>query len=251
MKEKTFNTVFNIAIVIAMLLAVLVSNILKFRNPEVDKVLLVIASIGACMGVVNTVLSANGYILTFLFGFIDVVIYAFVCWKNGVVGQFALHAFYFLPMQLVGFLQWRKRGASHDRQVRAKRFTKKQWMILIPAVLASLLAAFGILYGIDRAKLSSGALTEIDTLKVATDAAALVFNIFGQVLLSLAFMEQWYCWILVSVFSVTIWATTLLHGGADSSAVVMLLKYSFYCINSLNGLRIWLKLSRPEAAVTP
>ena len=66
-------------------------------------------------------------------------------------------------------------------------------------------------------------------------------------LLSLAFMEQWFCWILVNVFSVTIWATTLLHGGADSSAVVMLLKYSFYFINSLNGLRIWLKLSRPEA----
>lgn len=247
MKEKTFNTIFNIAIIVAMLVAVIASNVLKFQNPDVDRTLLVIASIGACMGVVNTVLSANGNILTFLFGFIDVVIYSYVCWKNGVVGQFALHAFYFLPMQLVGFLQWKKRGARADNQVRAKRFTKKQWLLMIPTVVVGLLVAFGILYAIDRAKLSSGALTEINTVKVATDAAALVFNILGQVLLSLAFMEQWFCWILVNVFSVTIWATTLFHSGADSSAVVMLLKYSFYFINSLNGLRIWLKLSRPEA----
>ena len=247
MKEKTFNLIFNVTIIVAMLAAVIVSNVLKFRNPDVDKAMLVIASIGACMGVINTVLSANGNILTFLFGFIDVLIYTFVCWKNGIVGQFALHAFYFLPMQIIGFVQWRKRGARPDNQVKAKRLTQKQWRILIPVALGALCLSFGILYGIDRAKLASGAISQIDTLKVATDAAALVFNILGQVLLSLAFMEQWYCWILVNVFSVTIWATTLLHGGADSSAVVMLLKYSFYFINSLNGLRIWLKLSRPEA----
>ncbi len=251
MTEKTFNTVFNIAIVVAMLFAVILSNIMKFQDPAVDKVLLVVASIGACMGVINTVLSANGNILTFLFGFIDVVIYAFVCWKNGIFGQFALHAFYFLPMQLVGFLQWRKRGARHDSPVRAKRLTRKQWRILVAVAISGFALAFGILWWIDRSKLASGSLAEINTVKVATDAAALVFNILGQVLLSLAFMEQWYCWILVNVFSVTIWATTLLRGTGDSASVVMLLKYSFYFINSLNGLRIWLKLSKSGEVPAP
>ena len=125
--EKRFNLAFSIFLVLGMLVAVTITTVFKLRQPDAKTFLLVFAAFGSLMGVINTVLSANGYILTFLFGFIDVVIYAFVCWKNGVVGQFALHAFYFLPMQLVGFLQWRKRGASHDRQVRAKRFTKKQW----------------------------------------------------------------------------------------------------------------------------
>ena len=91
MNEKTFNTAFNIFILAGMLVAVAVSNYFKLQQPEADKVLLVIASIGAVMGVVNTVLSANGKILTFLFGILDVSIYGYVCLHNGILGQFALH----------------------------------------------------------------------------------------------------------------------------------------------------------------
>ena len=87
-------------------------------------------------------------------------------------------------MQLVGFLQWRKRGARHDQPVRAKRLTRKQWGLLAAVAVAGYALAFGILWWIDRSKLASGALAEINTVKVATDAAARVFNILGQVLLS-------------------------------------------------------------------
>lgn len=248
MKEKTFNTLFNCFILVGMLVAVIVSNVFKFARPDADKVLLVVASVGAVMGVVNTVLSANGNILTFLFGVLDVSIYAYVCWHNGVLGQFALHAFYFLPMQFVGFWQWRKRGAKGNTKVRARRFTRRHWIRFLGAVVAGFAVAFAVLYGIDRAKVASGALAALDPVKIVTDAAALVFNILGQVLMSLAFAEQWICWLLVNTFSITIWANALSQGGADASALVMLLKYSFYFINALNGLRIWLKLSRPEAA---
>jgi hypothetical protein len=34
--------------------------------------------------------------------------------------------------------------------------------------------------------------------------------------------------------------------GASGNAAVMLVKYIFYLLNSLNGLRIWLNLSRRE-----
>ena len=55
-----------------------------------------------------------------------------------------------------------------------------------------------------------------------------------------------------NAFSITIWANALARGGADASALVMLLKYSFYFVNALNGLRIWLKLSRPtDVAIAP
>lgn len=247
MKEKTFNTLFNLFILIGMLVAVVISNVFKFRQPDADKVLLAVASVGAVMGVVNTVLSANGRILTFLFGFIDVSIYTYICWHNGVMGQFALHAFYFLPMQFVGFWQWRKRGAKGGKQVRARRFTPRQWLYFVLTAVAGFALAIGVLYAVDRAKVASGALAAVDPVKITTDAAALVFNILGQVLMSLAFAEQWICWLLVNVFSVTIWANALARGGADASALLMLLKYSFYFINALNGLRIWMKLSRPAA----
>lgn len=241
MKEKTFNTVFNIVLLVGMLLAVSISTAFKLSDPAADRVMLLVAAAGAVMGVVNTVLSANGRILTFLFGFLDVCIYSYVCWRNGVYGQFALHAFFFLPMQFVGFFQWRRRGADTAHQVKARRFNRKQWIMFISAVVAGLAVAVAILSRVER--LSGG---EPDRVKILADSAALVFNILGQILLSLAFAEQWICWILVNIFSVTIWVHALAVDPSSSSATVMLLKYGFYFLNSLNGLRIWMKLSREE-----
>jgi nicotinamide mononucleotide transporter len=59
-------------------------------------------------------------------------------------------------------------------------------------------------------------------------------------------MEQWYIWILVNISSISLWAVTLMGPGASGNAAVMLVKYIFYLLNSLNGLRIWLNLSRRE-----
>ena len=55
-------------------------------------------------------------------------------------------------------------------------------------------------------------------------------------------MEQWIFWIGVNITSILMWAFAL-KGGGDY-AVIYLVKYSFYLLNSLNGLRIWIRLSR-------
>ncbi len=76
------------------------------------------------------------------------------------------------------------------------------------------------------------------------DALVFVLNVLGQVLMSLAFVEQWIVWILVNVFSILLWAGKASSSPDTSYTVVMVIKYSFYFLNSLNGLRIWLNLSR-------
>ena len=97
--EKRFNLAFNIFLVTGMLLAVTVTTMFKVQQPGVGTFMLLLAAFGSVMGVVNTVMSANGNILTFVFGFIDVLIGTIVYFDNGIMGNFALHAFYFLPMQ--------------------------------------------------------------------------------------------------------------------------------------------------------
>ena len=57
-------------------------------------------------------------------------------------------------------------------------------------------------------------------------------------------MEQWYVWILVNVFSIFLWSEKAMSSAESSYTVVMVIKYSFYLLNSLNGLRIWYALSR-------
>ena len=78
-------------------------------------------------------------------------------------------------------------------------------------------------------------------IKVAVllDAMPLVCNVIGQLLMSTAYMDQWIFWLTVNVTSIGMWMVS-----DKSFAPVYIVKYAFYFINALNGLRIWLKLSR-------
>ena len=252
--EKKFNLAFNIFLVTGMLVALVITTAFKLRQPDVKTFMLLLAAFGALMGVVNTVLSANGHILTFVFGFIDVLIATIVYLDNGIMGNFALHALYFLPMQFIGFWQWRRRGAKvvsgdgEDSRVKARRLSGKQWAWLAAGILAGTAALYFILLEVDLAALRAGRIDSVNKSKVLLDSVVMTLNIAGQVLLSFAFMEQWYIWILVNISSISLWAVALLGGTGSGNAAVMLIKYIFYLMNSLNGLRIWLGLSKRVAS---
>ncbi len=251
MTEKKFNFWFNMFILVGMVTAVTVVNIFQLQEPDAQVVKQIVIAVGAIMGVINTVLSANGNIWTFLFGVLDVTICAFTNLDSGNMGQFLQHIIYFLPMQFVGFWQWRKRGASTHKdehgetaKVRARRLTPKQWGYVVLSFVLGTVVAYGILYWIDMEQLKLGRIAEIDQSKLLLDAAVVVLNILGQILMSLAYAEQWWIWNLVNVFSIMLWTNRLLSAEASSYTVVMIIKYAFYLLNSINGIRIWLKLSR-------
>jgi nicotinamide mononucleotide transporter len=116
--------------------------------------------------------------------------------------------------------------------------------LLIAGIAVGITALFFILYFVDKAQLSAGRIAGINKPKILLDATVMTLNIAGQVLMSFAFMEQWYIWILVNISSISLWAVALSSGTGSGNAAVMLVKYIFYLLNSLNGLRIWLNLSR-------
>lgn len=242
-----FNLWFNVFILVGMTVAVLLTNIYKLQQPGARHFMLIFASIGALTGVMNTVLSANGNIWTFLFGVIDVSIASIVAFDSSirpggepVWGNFALHAFYFLPMQFVGWWQWRKRGATSKEKVTARRLTASQGALTAGALAIGTVVAYFILCAVSGKESADGSLRML----ILFDAAVFVLNVMGQVLMSLAFMEQWIIWLLVNVFSILLWADKAMSSPDSSYTVVMVIKYSFYLLNSINGLRIWLQLSR-------
>ena len=254
-KTGKFNLAFNIFLVTGMVLAVTATTIFKLQQPGVRTFMLLLAAFGSVMGVVNTVMSANGNILTFVFGFIDVLIGTIVYFDNGIMGTFALHAFYFLPMQFIGFWQWRKRGADagsgeHGPHLKARRLTGRQCACLVFGIFAGVAVLYFILLSVDNMKFASGKIDCVSKPKILLDAAVMILNISGQVLMSLAFMEQWYVWILVNISSITLWSVAVMGGDGSGNAAVMLVKYIFYLLNSLNGLRIWLALSRRASSET-
>ena len=242
MTEKQFNKWFSAFILVGMtVVSVLVTGI-KLRGADGGEWLLLMSALGSLMGVLATVCSANGWIITFLFGFFDVSIYGVACWINwwdggSGLGNALLHFLYFVPMQLVGFLQWKKRGAKGESQVKARRLTPAMRWAWLGITLAATAVLYVILLRFDRSA-AEGFLR----VAVLLDVVPLVCNVIGQLLMSTAYMEQWIFWIGVNITSILMWSFAL-KGGGDF-ALIYLIKYAFYLLNSLNGLRIWIRLSR-------
>lgn len=244
MKDSKFNRWFNIFILAGMSVALIITTIFKLGGTQAGKVLLLVSAFGSLMGVLSTVCSANGKIITFLFGLLDVAIYGVMClinWRGGNsgLGNAILHFIYFVPMQFVGFAQWRRHGASGGGKVKARRLSGRQWLLYMSVFVVGSVAAYLVIARFDR----SAADTFIKTA-VVLDVLPLMCNIIGQLLMSMAYMEQWLFWIGVNITSIVMWSVTLAGNHSDSYAVIYIIKYSFYLLNSFNGLRIWLNLSR-------
>ena len=252
--DKKFNKWFSLFILIGMAVVTVIVTAIKFKDADSGKAMLLISAfgslmgvlctvLGSLMGVLCTVLAANGRILTFLFGILDVSIYGVTCLIGTRYGNAALHLLYFLPMQFVGYFQWRKRGAEEKAKVQARRLTGKQWLLYGALFLAGLVAAYFILAALDKTE-AAGVVKWL----VFLDAFSMMCNIIGQYLLSTAYMEQWYFWIGVNVSTILMWLLTLRQDPDSAFAHIYIVKYSFYLLNSLNGLRIWYNLSRGETA---
>ena len=241
--DKTFNKWFNTFILVGMAVVTVVVTAIKFKDADSGKAMLLISAFGSLMGVLCTVLAANGRILTFLFGILDVSIYGVMCLIGTKYGNAALHLLYFLPMQFVGYFQWKNRGAHEEKKVQARRLSGKQWLLYGGIFLVGLVAAYFILAALDK-KEAAGVIKWV----AMADAFSMMCNILGQYLLSTAYVEQWYFWILVNISTIIMWVLTIRQEPDSAFAHIYIVKYSFYLLNSLNGLRIWYNLSRRETA---
>lgn len=196
-----------------------------------------IGSVAGITGVLCVVLVAKGSIWNYAFGLVNVSLYAWISYKAALYGDAGLNALYYLPMQFIGWWQWRKRGAAVSQaeaasdgvQVKARRLDHLQRIYLALGCFAGV-ALVGFL------------LKYLGDPQPFKDSATTVLSIVAQALMALAFMEQWALWIITNVISVVMWGVCVARG--EAHAGVMVIMWTFYLLNSINGLRVWLKLSK-------
>ena len=199
----------------------------------------IVGSVAGIAGVLCVVLVAKGSIWNYLFGIINVSMYAYISYKAELYGDAVLNAFYYVPMQFIGYWQWRKRGAAVSEaqaegqgvQVKARRFTWNQRALLAIGCAAAVIAVGFIL-------------KHFGDPQPFKDSTTTVLSIIAQALMALAFMEQWALWIITNIVSVVMWCVCVARG--EAHAAVMVIMWVFYLLNSINGLRVWLRLSRRQ-----
>ena len=217
-----------------LIAGVIASNIIySALSGNVD----IVGSVAGIAGVLCVVLVAKGSIWNYVFGIVNVSMYAYISYKAALYGDAALNALYYVPMQFIGWWQWRRRGAAVSGaeaggsgvQVKARRFTWHQRAILALGCAAGVIAVGYVL-------------KHFGDPQPFKDSATTVLSIVAQALMALAFMEQWALWIITNVISVVMWCICVARG--EAHAAVMVIMWVFYLLNSLNGFRVWLKLSR-------
>lgn len=222
----------------ALIIGVIISNFIYtlsyIGEEETNIINELIGSIACITGVVCVVLVAKRSISNYIFGVINVSLYAYISYKSSLFGDFALNAFYYLPMQFIGWFFWikergvvSKNGKVDTTLVKSHKMTSFGRVILLLACIISTLFV-GYLLSIYT--------TDPQPYK---DSSTTVLSIIAMVLLAKKYMEQWYLWGIVNIISIIMWTYMWING--DSNALLMVIMFIFYLANSINGIIVWSK----------
>ena len=101
--------------------------------------------IAGITGVLCVVLCARRSIYNYLFGVINVSLYAYISYRSGIYGDFILNAFYYFPMQFVGIYLWKKHKEEEAPQtVESKRMSNTNRCFLFTFCFAATMTPYAI-----------------------------------------------------------------------------------------------------------
>lgn len=212
-KSKWFDTVF----LITGLVVQVVVYLLMPDNPW--------SLVSGLLGMCSVILCSQGNILTFFFGFGQIITYTYLCYLERFYAGIAMNVFYFLT-QIYGVFSWKKRlgdtsGNKHSSIITTRRLQPLPLVIICSCALL-LSAVTGYL-------LHAYTTDSSPYLDAFTTVPALV----AQLLMMLAYREQWYLWLFVDILSAIMWIL------AENYSMAAL--YIFWCINCILGYIRWTK----------
>ena len=217
MKNKVFDYSFLACGLLIQVVTFYISNSLHPNS------LTLLSLLSGCLGVCSVCLASQGNILTFAFGFAQVLTYTWLCWTQRFYGEIAINAYYFITM-IYGVFEWGRRTKMKGGRIIAPRQLSWQLMSLIG--IATLAVSWFV----------GGALaTWTDDTQPYLDAFTTVPALIAQVLMILVYREHWFIWLAVDILSIILW----LRAGDYCMAA----QYLFWCANCIYGLRRWHSLT--------
>ncbi len=181
--------------------------------------------VSGLLGMCSVVLCSQGNILTFAFGFGQILTYSYLCYLERFYAGLAMNAFYFVT-QLYGIFSWRKQlqQATEDNLTTPVPTRRLSLPALLAVVGVSLVVS--AIVGLCLSRYTADSSPYLDAF---TTVPALV----AQVLMILVYREQWYLWLFVDTLSTLMW---LLAGNYCMTAL-----YAFWCVNCVYGYVRWTK----------
>lgn len=191
----------------------------------------VMGIISAVTGVACVVCTGKGKLSAYIFGTVNVVLYAIISYQAKYYGEVMLNALYYFPMEFYGFYVWNKHMNSDTHEVEKKQMNTKGRIIMAAAVV------FGTIgYGYFLRRLG-GALPFVDALSTVVSVVAMIVSVK-------MYMEQWILWIVVDVVTVAMWGIAFANG---NDSIATLLMWIVYLGNAVIMYIKWAKEAKQNA----
>ena len=191
----------------------------------------VMGIISATTGVACVVCTGKGKLSAYIFGAVNVILYAIISFHARYYGEVMLNTLYYFPMQFYGFYVWNRHMNKETHEVEKKRMTKAGRGKLVFATAAGT-AAYGFVL-----KALGGALPFVDALSTVASVVAMVISVK-------MYMEQWIIWIVVDVVTVIMWAAAFANGNESMATLLM---WVVYLGNAIIMYFKWAKEAKADA----
>lgn len=181
--------------------------------------------ISATSGVAYVICTGKGKLISFAFGIINSLLYAYISYEAKFYGEVMLNILYYFPMQFYGFYVWSKNINPETKEVIKRKMTSKGRAYLWGSIFLATLI-YGYILGT-----MGGKLPYIDALSTVISVVALICAIK-------MYAEQWMLWTLVNTVSVIMWALSFGKGSENMATLVMWLLYL------INGIVLHIKWTK-------
>ena len=198
-----------------ILFGILIVSVLAKDSP--------IATLSAIFGLTYTIIAGKGKISCYFIGMIGTFCYSFIAFKNGFYGNLVLYMLYYLPMEIIGILKWRKHLKKEVREIIKTRLSNKDRLIYTAIVVVLSVCLSFIL------KLFNGSTPFLD-------GTVTVLSIVGQLLTVKRCVEQWYVWFVVNLLSLVMWIFAYINGSNCFATIIM---WAVYLVLSVYFLQVW------------
>ena len=171
----------------------------------------------------NNIVTAKGKPSSYIYGMYNTFGYAWLAWNNHLYGEVAENLLFFVPMNIIGFILWRRK--MNEGTVIMKSLGPKKTVVM-SVICAACIAAFGFLLSLIPLQ---------NTPYI--DAATNVLSFIATFLMIWRYKEQWLLYIALNILSVIMWAARLANGSPDGA--MMVLMWGAYLVNAAYGYINW------------
>ena len=201
-----------------------------------------IEAIGTLCGLLCIGLASKEKVINYLFGLINVTLFAIIFYQIQLYSSLLLQVFFFVA-NIYGWYAWTRQTTEQQSELQIRWLPNRaRWMWVIGSALAIIVMTryidviFGFFAQLTVTSLNKfGLAAQLPVLQPDAypfwDACMTVLSIVAMILMTRKWVENWLLWVIINIISVAIFT---LQG-----VYAMSIEYIILTLIAVNGVRLW------------